>query len=195
MGGGMVGLLAGLVVGTAGGSNATDAAPQPAVTVTLPAARPSPEPVITPTNKPAQAAAPKTAAPESTGPKSAAPETAAPKTPPKPAGVACAGQEDKNAPCVVTVGKPFQLGKHTVLSGWKLTSEYGSASMTGKARNTGGETSSMFIELKFLKADEVVIDVQCSTNQLEPGQTQAMSCFSSDDYTKKYDRVTAEAMF
>lgn len=169
--GSVSGLIVGLAIGAAPSSNsAPDAAPQPTVTVTAPGAK------VT--------VAPKTSVPPP-----------AKTTAPKPAGTACAGQDDRNAPCTVTVGKPFELGKHTVLSGWKTVDEYGTLSITGKAKNTSGETSTMFIDVKFLKGDDVLAVVSCSTNELEPGQTQALSCFGTDNFTKKYDRVTAEASF
>lgn len=171
-----------VILGAAGVGGAGDdkpaGAPAPAV-VTPVDNGPTPDPITTPTNKPTAA---KTTPPP------------VPKTT-KPAGTACAGQDDRNAPCTVTVGKPFELGKHTVLSGWKTVDEYGTLSITGKAKNTSGETSTMFIDVKFLKGDDVLAVVSCSTNELEPGQTQALSCFGTDSFTKKYNRVTAEASF
>jgi hypothetical protein len=137
---------------------------------------PTPDPVVTPTNKPTVA---------KTAPK---PVEQAPK-------VACVDQEDRNAPCTIQVGKPFQLGKHLVMAGWKVTSEYGTMGITGKAKNTGDKASAMFVEVKFLSGDEVLADVTCTSDSLEPGQTQTISCFSGDDYTKAYKRVTVEATF
>jgi hypothetical protein len=158
-----------IVIGALAGSPPEDAADQPAATGT-PDTGPSPDPITTPTNKPVP-------------------------TPTSAPAVTCADQEDRNAPCVVKAGKPFQLGKHTVLTGWKVSSEYGSMSITGKAKNTGDAASAMFVDVKFLRGDEVLASVMCTTDSLEPGQTKAISCFSSDDYTKKYDRITAEATF
>ena len=41
----------------------------------------------------------------------------------------------------------------------------------------------------------VLGNVDCSTGDLEPGQTERMSCLSDGQYTSKYDKVTAEADF
>lgn len=71
--GGVVGLLAGLIIGTAGDATSVSSGPQPTVTVTAPNTGPSPDPVVTPTNKPT---APKPAA---TTTKPVPTKTAAPK--------------------------------------------------------------------------------------------------------------------
>lgn len=107
----------------------------------------------------------------------------------------CADQEDRNAPCTIHVGKPFALGQHTVQSGWTIKSGYLGAELTGKAKNTGDHASAMAVDVKFLKGSEVVMAVSCYTDQLEPGQVQVMKCLSTQEYTKKYDRITAEATF
>ena len=179
--GGIGGLILGLVMGSAGGSSTPDAktVAGPTVTVTAPNTASSSAPAVKPTTQSARPTqAPKT--------------TAAPTT----ASVDCAGQADKNAPCTIQVGHAFQLGKHEVLTGWKVRKDVlGDVELVGKAKNIGDESSAMAIEVKFLRGSEVVMDVNCSTDSLEPEQTQAISCFSSDDYTTKYDKITAEAMF
>jgi hypothetical protein len=109
--------------------------------------------------------------------------------------MACADQEDRNAPCTVTAGAPFALGSHTVLKGWKVVDAGYGMSVTGKARNTSGKVSSLFIDIKFLRGDEVIADVMCSSGSLEPGQVTTMNCLGDGEYTKAYDRITAEATF
>lgn len=159
------------VVGSAFGAGSdSGSSDKPAVVST------TPDPTTAPASKP------------TTKPSTRKPVEQAPK-------VACADQEDRNAPCAVQVGKPFQLGSHTVRAGWRVTSEYGQMAITGRATNTSGESSTMFIEVKFLDGDDVLAVVSCSTDELEPGQSQAMSCFSTDAYTKAYTKVTAEADF
>ncbi|MFF1819280.1 hypothetical protein ACFVWG_18415 [Kribbella sp. NPDC058245] len=67
--------------------------------------------------------------------------------------------------------------------------------IVGKAKNTDDKTSTMFTHIKFLKGDEVLANVMCNTGDLEPGQTEAMNCIPDGTYTKKFDKVTAEASF
>jgi hypothetical protein len=113
----------------------------------------------------------------------------------KPAGPACADQEDRNEPCAVRVGGAFQLGEHTVLAGWKIKDSGFGMTIVGKARNTGDKSSTMFINVKFLRGDEVMANVMCNTGELAPGQSEALNCIPDGTYTKKFDKVTAEAAF
>ena len=109
-------------------------------------------------------------------------------------------EEDRNAPREVTPGKAFTIGSHKVLEGWKVKADtsLGDAqfNVTGKAKNVSEATSTMSIHIKFIdKSGEVLGNVDCSTGDLEPGQTERMSCISDGQYTSKYDKVTAEADF
>lgn len=109
-------------------------------------------------------------------------------------------EEDRNAPREVTPGKAFTIGSHKVLDGWKVKADtsLGDAefNVTGKAKNVSEATSTMFIHFKFIsKSGEVLGNVECSTSDLEPGQTETMSCLSNGKYTEKYDKLTAEADF
>jgi len=109
-------------------------------------------------------------------------------------------EDDRNAPREVTPGKAFTIGSHKVLEGWKVKAEssFGDAEfqVSGKAKNVNEATSTMFIHIKFIsKSGEVLGNVDCSTGDLEPGQTERMSCLSDGQYTSKYDKVTAEADF
>jgi hypothetical protein len=109
-------------------------------------------------------------------------------------------EDDRNAPREVTPGKAFTIGSHKVLEGWKVEADstFGDPEfqVTGKAKNVSDATSTMFIHLKFVdKSGEVLGNVDCSTGDLEPGQTEQMNCLSDGHYTSEYDKVTAEADF
>jgi hypothetical protein len=125
--------------------------------------------------------------------------TSQPGTPVKPHEQAptmdCVNQKNRNEPCVVHAGKPFGLGSHAVLAGWKvIQSEYGQQfSVVGKAKNTDDHASTMFITIKFLKGTEVLGSVMCNTSALEPGQTEAINCIDDGTYGR-YDTITAEAI-
>ncbi|MEU4291808.1 hypothetical protein AB0E63_26575 [Kribbella sp. NPDC026596] len=155
-----------------------------------PAAAPA---ATTTTAAPVQKAVPKTEAPKVVAPKTSAP----PVKPTQPAApkLACEGQDDRSAPCEVKVGSAFKLGSHTVLAGWKIKDSGFGMTIVGKAKNTDDKTSTMFIDVKFLKGDEVVAHVMCNTGDLEPGQSETMNCIPDGTYTKKFTKVTAEATF
>jgi len=142
------------------------------------------------TSSKAPAPAPKKSA---EAPKASATAPAAPAAPK----LACEGQDDRSAPCAVAVGGAFKLGEHTVLAGWKIKDNgYGTGmTIVGKAKNTGDKTSTMFIHVKFLKGDEVMANIMCNTGDLAPGQSEAMNCIPDGTYTRKFDKVTAEASF
>jgi hypothetical protein len=106
-------------------------------------------------------------------------------------------EDDRNASPEVRVGKAFTIGSHKVLKGWdvKKDSTFGDAafSVTGKAKNVSDEASMMLIHVKFIdKSGELLGDVVCSTGDLEPGQTERMSCLPDGGYAK-YAKVAAEA--
>lgn len=108
--------------------------------------------------------------------------------------VTCADRTKRNDPCPIFLGKAFQLGSHRVENGWRVVPGPLGADMGGKATNVGDHTSGMLIEVKFLSGNEVVMDFQCSTDQLEPEQSQQINCLSADEFAE-YDRITAEATF
>ncbi|NEA33682.1 hypothetical protein [Streptomyces sp. SID13031] len=148
------------------------------------------------TNNPATApgpAATKAAAPKATAPQ---PTTSAKASVAPPAStVACADQDDRSAPCTVTVGGAFALGKHQVLAGWKISDSGFGLTITGKAKNVSDDASAMVVTVKFLRGDEVMANVMCTTGELAAGQIETMSCLPDGTYTKKFDKVTAEAAF
>lgn len=182
IGGAIVGLIVLVgVIGAAAGGGGEKGGKAAEAGATLPN-------VVTKTSAPAAAAPSKTAVPKATPP-------AASKPAQQPAAVACADQDDRNAPCNVKAGQPFQLGKHTVLAGWKVVDAGYGLSMTGKAKNTGDSASAMIVDVKFLKGDEVLAKVMCTTDELEPGQTAKMDCLGTDAFTRKYTSITVEATF
>ncbi|TDU91949.1 hypothetical protein EV138_5562 [Kribbella voronezhensis] len=106
--------------------------------------------------------------------------------------VACA---DQDAPCVVTVGSAFALGKHQVLAGWTIKDSGIGLTIVGKAKNISDDASTMFVTVKFLRGDEVMANVMCNTGELLAGQIETMNCLPEGTYTTNFDKVTAEAAF
>jgi hypothetical protein len=128
--------------------------------------------------------------------KATAPKATAPKpTAPAKADVACADQEDRPAPCVVTVGSAFTLGKHQVLAGWTIVDSGFGMTIAGQAKNVSDDASTMFINVRFFRGDEVIADLTCNTGELLAGQIETMNCLAGGTYTRQFDKVTAEAAF
>jgi hypothetical protein len=108
--------------------------------------------------------------------------------------------KNRNDPVAVAVGKSFTIGKHRLDVGWKLAyQEYLGSKVTGTVTNVTDKASTAIFTIKFLKGATVVGNMSCVTNELEPGQSQAMECLNSvpgDVNLKgKYDKATAEADF
>jgi hypothetical protein len=116
-------------------------------------------------------------------------------TRPVNADVACADQEERSAPCVVTVGSAFALGKNQVLAGWTILDSGFGMTIAGQAKNVSDDASTLFITVKFLRGDEVMADVTCNTGELLAGQIETMNCLAGGTYTRQFDKVTAEVAF
>jgi hypothetical protein len=177
---GLVGLVVSCsaLVAVSGEGESTDASGGPAPTVTV-TARPAPMPLRA------------TAAPSGRQEPAA---TAAPTQSVKRLGASCS--EDKNEPCTVKAGQTFTRGKHQTLAGWKIKrGPLDWFDVVAKVRNISDEESGAVMTFKFLRGNEVLGSVMCTSTSLEPGQSQALNCISADDYTTKYDRITVEATF
>jgi hypothetical protein len=109
---------------------------------------------------------------------------------------------DRGQPRPVTVGTAFTIGKHRLDAGWKLTHQpYLGSQVTGTVTNVSKSTSTAIFHIKFLKGSTVVGNMQCSTNDLEAGQSEAVTCLNTVTgdtnllVKGSYDKVTAEATF
>lgn len=113
-----------------------------------------------------------------------------------------AGTVNRQEPYPVAVGKAFQIPgtKHAVAAGWKLSyTQYIGTQVTATVTNTSAKTSTAAFHIKFLKGSTVVGNMQCISNDLEPKQSESVSCINTVDgaanLTRKgaFDTVTAEA--
>ena len=133
-------------------------------------------------------------APKATAPQATAPKPSATAKAPV-AKVVCPDQQDRTAPCVVTVGAAFALGKHQVLAGWTIEDSGFGMTIAGQAQNIIDGASTLFINVEFLRGDEVIANVMCNTGELNAGQIETMNCVPGGTYTTQFDKVTAEAGF
>lgn len=135
----------------------------------------------------------------STVPTAAAKTTPAPSTPPtktaEPEPV-----KDENKTTVRKVGAEFTVGKgatfsgrYTVQAGWVLRQDYGVPILEGRVKNVDDKSNALpNLQIKFLNGPDLVMSFTCAANELEPGQTTKLNCFSTDDYTTKWKTITAE---
>jgi hypothetical protein len=76
--------------------------------------------------------------------------------------------------------------------------EYLGTKLAGSVTNVSKDTSTAFFHVKFLKGNTLLANFQCSTNDLEPAQTENIERINSVSTTKRvsgYDKITAEATF
>lgn len=118
---------------------------------------------------------------------SSAPKPKPPAKDPNKADISAIGAE-------FTVGSgSFASGRYTVVKGWTVRAEYGVPMFTGKVKNVDdGKNALPNLQIKFMQGSELVMSFTCTANELEPGQTTKLNCFSTDEYTKKFDKITAE---
>jgi hypothetical protein len=107
-------------------------------------------------------------------------------------------EDDRGTLREVKPGKAFSVGSHRTLAGWavKRDTRLGHAqfNVTGKVKNISHATSAALIHFKFINSTgEVLGNVQCSSAELEPHQSQALNCIPDGKYGK-YKKVTAEAL-
>lgn len=127
------------------------------------------------------------------------PKASAPAPTSTQADTQCTGS--RNDPCTVKLGVAFTVGKHQVGKGWKLRDEpYLGTKLVGTVTNVSEEASTAIFTVKLLNGNRVVANFQCSSNELEPKQSEDVECYNNSDVGRSvrkgsYDKITAEADF
>lgn len=102
-------------------------------------------------------------------------------------------------PHPVTPGVAFTLGKHRFNAGWRLEyDEIMGSDLSGSVTNVSGSTSTAFFSVKFLRGTTVLANFQCASSELEPGQTEVITCpneVTTTDRVTGWTSVTAETTF
>ena len=64
-----------------------------------------------------------------------------------------------------------------------------------KATNTREDRDAPFVEIKFMKGNEEVASIDCTSDQVLSGQTATLNCFGTEPNPKAYDRITINDTF
>lgn len=131
------------------------------------------------------------AAGDPTTPAASAPASAptAPKVDPDDVG-------NEANPVTIVEGKAFDIRKFSYAAGWRITSnDFGMEVENLKVTNNRDDRDGAIVEIKFMKGSEVLASVDCTSDQIIPGQTVTLSCLSGDKKPKGYDRITINDMF
>lgn len=110
------------------------------------------------------------------------------------------GSEEQNdTPRVVKAGAPFMHDNFKAKKGWKVVKEkFTNAPNIKKLKvtNVGGDQRIAQLTFRFYKGTEVLAEVECSSNEMQKGETSALDCFStSDKFPKGYKKIKVADMW
>lgn len=100
-------------------------------------------------------------------------------------------------PLTIVEGQAFEVSGFQYSSGWRVTEDaLGDVNIEGlKVTNSRDEKDGALVEIKFMRGNEVVALVDCTTEQIPVGQTTTLNCISADDLPADYDRITINDTF
>ncbi|WP_083583730.1 DUF2510 domain-containing protein [Rhodococcus zopfii] len=100
-------------------------------------------------------------------------------------------------PLTIVEGQGFDVSGFRYASGWQVSQDsFGDVRIEGlKVTNNRTERDGALVEVKFMRGNEVVALVDCSTEQIPVGQTTTLNCISADNFPTAYDRITINDTF
>ncbi len=106
-------------------------------------------------------------------------------------------------PKTVTEGKAFEHDGYKVDAGWKVgADEFGYAEITGvRVTNTQapddfeGSGRSALLTFTFYKGTENLLEVNCTGNELQKGESTTLDCGALDKLPKDYDTIKVADLF
>lgn len=107
-------------------------------------------------------------------------------------------EEEKNdQPTAVREGSAFSHDDFEAEAGWKVTREFGSATIEGlRVTNTRDEARTALLTFRFYKGNENLAEVECSSNQIQAGEISKLSCVSFDDgFPSGYTEIRVSDMW
>lgn len=114
---------------------------------------------------------------------------AAPKVDPDDVG-------NETNPVTIVEGKAFDVRKFSYAAGWKVISnDFGMEVKNLKVTNNRDDRDGAIVEIKYMKGSEVLASIDCTSDQILPGQTVTLNCFSGDKKPKGFDRITINDTF
>lgn len=106
-------------------------------------------------------------------------------------------EEANDKPKPVAAGAAFTHDDFDVAAGWKVAAEqFGGTTIKGlRVTNNADEARHAQLTFTFVKGQENLGEIECSSNELQPGQSSRMDCFSFDGRIKGYDEIRVADMF
>lgn len=101
-----------------------------------------------------------------------------------------------NNAVTIKEGEAFEVRGFNYAAGWKVTEQFDSIDITGlKVTNNRTDRDGALVEIKFMKGSEIAASADCTTDQLQPGQTATLNCISADSLPADYDKITINDSF
>ncbi|KGN36336.1 hypothetical protein [Knoellia subterranea] len=127
---------------------------------------------------------------------SGAPAAATPATAPAENAVDPDDAGNEANPVTIVEGKAFDIRKFAYAAGWKVTSnDFGMELKNLKVTNNRGERDGALVQIKYMKGSEVLATIDCTSDQILPGQTVTLNCFGTEKKPSGYDRITINDTF
>lgn len=112
-------------------------------------------------------------------------------------------EEAKNdKPKTVEEGKAFKHDGYAVAGGWKVEeAEYGGTTITNMkvtAEEADGESESgrtAWFTFRFYKGSDVLLEVSCTSNEMQVGETSPMDCSGLGDTIAEWDTIKVSDAF
>lgn len=96
----------------------------------------------------------------------------------------------------VTEGEAFEVRGFDYAEGWSVSEQYDLVEITDlKVTNNRDDQDGAIVEIKFMKGDEILASTDCTSGELQPGQTATLSCISADALPDDYERITINDTF
>jgi len=103
---------------------------------------------------------------------------------------------DDGSPVTVTEGKAFEFGNWKAQAGWKIGSSFLGYEVKGLTiENTKNEADQAFFEIKLLNGKDVVAVIDCTTDEIEAGQTIRPNCLPDGNKKQAYKTIEVENTF
>ena len=99
-------------------------------------------------------------------------------------------------PLTIEEGKAFEVSGFKYKAGWRVVDDFGTIGIKRlRVTNDRDTKDSALVELKFMRGDEALAVVDCTTEPLPVGETTKLDCLSGDELPKKYDKITINDTF
>lgn len=100
-------------------------------------------------------------------------------------------------PLEIQVGEAFEVDGFNYAAGWSIKKDViGDLSIKGlELTNNRDEADQALVEIRFMDGTKLAALADCTTPEIEPGQSVTVDCFSADKFPTSYDTVTINDTF